>query len=97
MSPYLGRMLRKLLTLFVLLSGLAAAGAPAHARIAALEEVRLEASSSLASPCVAARRQVEANFGRGHQRIEKAPDACPRATITFRVPTVMLGVDRSRE
>jgi hypothetical protein len=90
-------MLRKLLTLFAILTGLAAAGAPAHARIATLEEVRLEASSSLSAPCVAARRQVEANFGRGHQRVVRPAEPCARATITFRVPTVMLGVDRARE
>lgn len=90
-------MLRKLLTLFALLSGLAAAGAPAHARIVSLEEVRLEASSSLASPCIAARRQVDANFGRGHQRAERPLETCPRAAILIRVPAVMLGVDRARE
>ena len=90
-------MLRKLLTLFVFLSGLAAAGTPAHARIVTLEEVRLEASSSLASPCVSARRSADASFGRGHQRAERPLEACPRATIVIRVPAVMLGVDRARE
>ena len=90
-------MLRKLLTLFVLLSGLAAVGAPAHARIAALDEVRIEASSSIASPCVSARRQNEGRFGQGHQRVERTSDQCHRATITIRVPAVMLKADRARE
>jgi hypothetical protein len=90
-------MLRKLLTLFVLLSGLAAAGAPAHARIAALDEVRLEASSSIASPCATTRRQGEARFGQGHQRIERTAGVCHRATITIRVPAVMLKADRAHE
>jgi hypothetical protein len=90
-------MLRKLLTLFVLLSGLAAAGAPAHARMAALDEVRLEASSSIASPCATARRQSETRFGQGHQRVERTAGPCQRATITIRVPAVMLKADRARE
>ena len=90
-------MLRKLLTLFVLLSGLAAAGAPAHARIAALDEVRLEVSSSIASPCTTARRQGETRFGQGHQRVERASNPCHRATVTIRVPAVMLQADRARE
>jgi hypothetical protein len=90
-------MLRKLLTLFAILTGLAAAGAPAQAQIVPLEEVRLEASSSLAPACVAARRQSGAHFGQGRPRIERPADVCQRTTITIRVPAVMLGVDRSRE
>jgi hypothetical protein len=90
-------MLRKLLTLFVFLSGLAAVGAPAHARIATFDEVRLEVSSPLASQCVTARRPGVMHFGQGHQKIDRTPDTCPRATVTIRVPAVMLGVDRSRE
>lgn len=90
-------MLRKLLTLFVLLSGLAAVGAPAHARVAAFDEVRLEASSSLSSQCATAHRQGSAHFGQGHQKVWRAQETCRRATITIRVPAVMLGVDRARE
>ncbi len=90
-------MLRKLLTLFVFLSGLAAAGAPAHARVAAFNEVRLEVSTPLAAQCVAARRQGNMHFGQGQQKIDRSLDICPRATVTIRVPTVMLGIDRSRE
>lgn len=90
-------MLRKLLTLFVFLSGLAAAGAPAQARIAAFDEVRLEMSSPLAAQCAATHRQGAMHFGQGHQKVDRSPDVCPRATVTIRVPTVMLGVDRSRE
>ncbi len=90
-------MLRKLLTLFVFLSGLAAAGAPAHARVAAFNEVRLEASSPLAAQCVATQRQGAAHFGQGRPKIDRSQDICPRTTVTIRVPTVMLGIDRSRE
>lgn len=90
-------MLRKLLTLFVFLSGLAAVGAPAQARVAVFNEVRLEMSSPLAAQCIATHRQGDMRFGQGHQKAYRAPETCPRATVTIRVPTVMLGVDRSRE
>jgi hypothetical protein len=90
-------MLRKLLTLFVFLSGLAAAGAPAQARVAAFDEVRLEISSPLAAQCVATQRQSDMRFGQGHRKADRAPETCSRATVTIRVPTVMLGIDRSRE
>lgn len=90
-------MLRKLLTLFVFLSGLAVAGAPAQARIGALEEVRLEASSGLSSPCAAARRQAVEHFGKHAPRSVRPAEICVRPTITIRVPTVMLAADRARE
>ncbi len=90
-------MLRKLLTLFVILSGLAAAGAPAQARIATLEEVRLEASSALGQSCSVARRQADARFGHRAPKVEKSSEVCLRPTITIRIPTVMLGTDRARE
>lgn len=90
-------MLRKLLTLFVLLSGLAAAGAPAQARVAAFDQVRFEVSSPLSTQCVATHRQGDMRFGQGRQKIDRTPGICPRATVTIRVPTVMLGIDRSRQ
>jgi hypothetical protein len=90
-------MLRKLLTLFVLLSGLTAVGAPAQARVAVFNEVRLEASSPLVTQCVATHRQGDMRFGQGHQKIDRAQSTCSRPTVTIRVPTVMLGIDRSRE
>jgi hypothetical protein len=90
-------MLRKLLTLFVLLSGLAAVGAPAQARVAAFDEVRLEMSSSLSSQCVATHRQGDMHLAQGLYRIDRTPGMCPRPVVTIRVPTVMLGIDRSRQ
>jgi hypothetical protein len=90
-------MLRKLLTLFVLLSGLAAAGAPAQARVGAFEEVRLEMSSQPSPECAAAHRQGDMRFIQGRQKIDRTPGICPRAVVTIRVPTVMLGIDRSRQ
>jgi len=90
-------MLRRLLTLLAILSGLTAIGAPAHARISALEEIQLEASGERASVCEG--RQLALPQGPldllgGHKA--HGP-SCPRPAVTVVIPTVQLGADRARE
>lgn len=88
-------MLRKLLALLMLVTGLAAVGAPAQARVFDVESVRtVDASYTCAtqagvhSPLLVMRRD----------RNEAQPRSCPRpATAIVVVPTVMLQVDRARE
>jgi hypothetical protein len=89
-------MLRKLLTLFALLTGLAAIAAPAEARFSGLADVRVELASSGAAQCHAAQlAAVErpANIAldeRGH-----AP-SCPRPVYRVYIPVLQLS-DRARE
>lgn len=88
-------MLRKLLALLVLVTGLAAAATPAQARIFDVESVR-SVDASYACTAQASTRQVQLSVGR--ERDEAQPKSCPRPPkIVVIVPTVMLQVDRARE
>ncbi len=90
-------MLRQFLTLLAIVTGLAASGAPAQARVVAFEGVQMEAARDRAPACEV--RQLSnsslsrdlAGFG-----AVKAP-YCPRPRITIMIPTVQLGIDRAHE
>lgn len=90
-------MLRKLLTLFALLTGLAAIGAPATARALDLPGVGLVASAELTTKCAqtpgkrTADRKSPAEGG-----TEKKPCPKPSPSIVY-FPPVMLQADRARE
>lgn len=90
-------MLRRLLTLFALLTGLAAIAAPVEARFSSMADVRVELSSSAAAQChgaqlVATERPVNLALSeKGH-----AP-SCPRPIYRVYIPTVQLAADRARE
>ena len=90
-------MLRRLITLLAILSGLTAVGAPAHAGIAAGFDATLELSQQADNPsqseaatCI--QRQQTPRVARGNSPVRTWP-ATPRRAV----PTVMLGVDRARE
>jgi len=89
-------MLRKLLTLFALLTGLAAIAAPAEARFARMADVRVELASGSAAQCHAAQLSAierPANVAaddKGH-----AP-FCPRPVCRVYIPVLQLS-DRARE
>jgi len=92
-----GAMLRKLLTLLVLVTGLAAAGQPAQARVADFNRVGL-ASLSAPSACSAQAGAHAAPFAGTLQRDGARPRACAKPPrIVLVVPTVMLQIDRARE
>ena len=89
-------MLRRLFALLALVTGLAA-GAPAHAGLAAALDARLEMAQQAesgnrqaAGACVEGDRQQKA-------RGERAAPCKPRRTITIVIPTVQLGSDRAAE
>ena len=90
-------MLKRLLTLLALLTGLAATGAQAEMRLSGLDEVRLEARVDNVSAC-----QILA-FAAKEVRLPAARkpatgiNYCPRPVATIVVPTVMLGPDRAHE
>ena len=90
-------MLRKLLTLFALLTGLAAIGAPATARAMDLRGVGMVASAELSAKCA----QTPGKRGDDRKRPAeggKETRPCPKAapSIVY-FPPVMLKVDRAHE
>lgn len=88
-------MLRQLLTLLALISGLAATGAPAQAPVAGVESVRLVAAVELASKCATPSSGVA--LAPRPETTERAKSPCPKPRPTIVLPPVMLGVDRAHE
>jgi hypothetical protein len=97
-NPYLALvMLRKLLTLLAVLTGLAAIAAPAEARIAAVDGVQVELSGGCALQSQAAKLAAS--------EVPADAIACdtsqalirPRAALAIAVPAVRVGIDRARE
>ena len=97
-NAYLDRvMLRRLLTLLAILTGLTAIGAPAHARMAGLDEVQVQARGD--GQVLGVARQVSQRAAPEEwlgKRGGQAP-AYHRAAISTGIPTVYLRVDRARE
>ena len=89
-------MLRKLLACLALLTGLAAAGTPVQAEVAAAVASRVEAS---AFEGAAARGQAVAPSARRvvGGKFPAAAGARPLLRTVLRVPVVQLGSDRARE
>ncbi|WEK46851.1 MAG: hypothetical protein P0Y56_00765 [Candidatus Andeanibacterium colombiense] len=89
-------MLKRILTLFAILTGLAAIAAPVEARFISGDDIGLHAAGENASKC--ADKHIEdgaAPRARYVERKAQAPAACRPAVITIVIPTVMLGSDRS--
>ena len=92
---YLRPMLRKLLALLVLVTGLAAAGQPAQAMVLKVDSVQA-VEAGFACTAQAGQRTAPASIRR--ERDEVQPKACPKPPrIVLIVPTVMLQADRARE
>ena len=92
---YLTHMLRKLLALLVLVTGLAAVGQPAHAVVINVDKVQaVEAGFA----CTAQPGQRTAPTSVRRDRDDVQPKPCPKPPkIVLVVPTVMLHADRARE
>jgi hypothetical protein len=91
-------MLRKLIAILLLVTGLAAVGTPAQARVFDVENVRtIDAGYSCAAQAGARSAQL-VNVLRKLDRDEAQPKSCPRPPkIVVIVPAVMLQADRARE
>jgi len=88
-------MLRKLLALLVLVTGLAAAGQPAQAMVLKVDSVQM-AQAGYACTAQPGLRSNPASLR--HERDDVQPRACPKPPrIVLIVPTVMLQADRARE
>lgn len=95
--PYLGgTMLRQLLTLLALITGLAATSAPAEARVHAADGARIEVAQRQA---VAAAADFAAHLTRRSVIGFAAPlmGQPPLPRVDWRAPTVHFGPDRARE
>ena len=89
-------MLRKLLALLFLVTGLAALGQPAQARIYNVESVRTAVDAGYA--CAAQPGARDAQLMARRERGEEQPKVCTRPPrVVLIVPTVMLQADRARE
>ena len=92
---YLMPMLRKLLALLVLVTGLAAAGQPAQAMVLKVDSVQT-VEAGFACTAQPGLRSNPASVR--HERDEVQPKACPKPPrIVLVVPTVMLQADRAHE
>jgi hypothetical protein len=90
-------MLRKLIAILLLVTGLAAAGTPAQARIFDVESVRTIDAGYACSAQPGTRSAQLAGVLR-KDRDEAQPKSCPRPPkIVLIVPAVMLQADRARE
>jgi hypothetical protein len=89
-------MLRKLLTLIAIISGLTAMAAPAYAGVNSVEESQVQLSSEAVAQCrIATSERMEAVKERA--RRDSGATRCKIKTITIVIPTVQLAADRSRE
>ena len=89
-------MLRKLVALLVLVTGLAALGQPAQALNVDVESVSSAFDTSYA--CVGQIGQMADQRASRSQREATQPKPCPKPPrVVLDVPTVMLHADRARE
>ena len=90
-------MLRKLLALLVLVTGLAAAGTPAQARVFEVENVRTIEAGYACSAQSGAKTAQLARILRG-DREDGGAKLCPKPPkVVLIVPAVMLQADRAHE
>jgi hypothetical protein len=89
-------MLRQLLTVFAILTGLAAAGTPAQANVRDVASVTLVAAAEQSAPC-ADRRVQQQHMASRPQRLDGATAPVPWPHRVVVLPTVMLGADRALE
>ena len=89
-------MLRRLLALLVLVTGLAAAATPAQARVFDVESVR---AIDVAYSCAAqpGTHSIQLANVLRKERDEAQTKQCPKPKIVLIVPAVMLHADRARE
>jgi hypothetical protein len=90
-----GDMLRQLLTLLALITGLAATGAPAQAHVPDVQHVRLVAAAEFASKCTTAVSGLA--LRPAPEMVGQAKSPCPKPRPPIVLPPVMLGVDRAHE
>lgn len=86
-------MLRQLLTLLAVITGMTLTVAPAESARASEISVTAAAHSHDCERIVS----VPMHIGVPHKRQPAQRQKCPKAVVTVWVPTIMLGIDRARE
>lgn len=96
-TPYLGdAMLRRMITLLALLTGLAAAGAPAQA-VVYNAAAGVELAAGAEKPCKGEACACSGSVSQSLGNRRSAKPCKPAPTITIVIPTVQMGVDRAYE
>ena len=96
-TPYLSdAMLRRLITLLALLTGLAAAGAPAHAVVYSAAS-GVEVAAGAEKPCKGEACERRAAARRSLDGPRTAKPCKPEPFVTVFIPTVQFGIDRAYE
>ena len=90
-------MLRQVLALFALLSGLAAVGAPVHAAVSGNIGAVMEQSSTREADARTKKAPCPARDDKQKLRETKPAPCAKSSTVIIYVPTVMFGVDRAYE
>lgn len=90
-------MLRRLLACLALITGLAAAGAPAHASMAEALNAQLEMAQRSEEPAKSEETPCAERQRQQRQRGEKVTRCRPSETVTIYIPTVQFGPDRALE
>jgi len=89
-------MLRKLLTLVAIVSGLTAMAAPAHARVGTLAEAQVQLAGESVVQCrVVASEALQADKERAPRKGDTLRCTIRKTAVT--VPTVQLSADRALE
>jgi len=90
-------MVRFVLALLAILTGLAAVGEPAQARISGFDGVQLEAARDRGAACEV--RQLDQSIAplELSSRERAQTSVCPHPVLTIVIPTVQLGPDRAHE
>lgn len=97
-SAYLGQaMLRRLITLLALLSGLAATGAPAQAMVYSAAAAGVELAAGAEKPCKGESCDCVHANRRAIGTVHAAKPSQPVCVVTVTIPTVQLGIDRAAE
>lgn len=90
-------MIRRLIACFAILTGLAAANAPAHAAIVGAVEAQLEQAQSTDEPSVTVDDPCILKQRKQRLRGEIVTPCRPAQRIVITVPTVQFGSDRAYE
>lgn len=97
-QAYLNRaMLRRILACLALITGLAATGTPAHARMMLDYGHQVENSASTSQGSSQASCSVSGQRVNAQGKVIAQPGCPPRKPIVIYIPTVQLGTDRARE
>ncbi len=90
-------MLKRMLTLFAILTGLAAVAAPVQARVSMIEDIGVHAAGESAAQCQNQRSAVQSRPVTALPSRKSQASPCRPVVVTILIPTVMLKADRARE